>query len=113
MHHDEVSHSDFGTGQKKLGMYLVGVISCIILTVIAFWAVMAQTFSKFEIITIIFSAAFIQFFVQVICFLRLTAETEQGRTNIMSFIFTGVILLCILIGSVWIMHDLNYLALLR
>ena len=112
MSHHEVEQSDYGTGQKKLGMYLAGVISCIILTIIAFWAVMSERFSKREILIIIFSAACIQFLVQVICFLRLTTETEQGKTNVMSFIFTGVILLCFVIGSLWIMNNLNYYALI-
>ena len=108
MSHHEVVQSDYGTGQKKLGLYLVGLISCIILTIVAFWAVMADQFSKLEIVTIIFSAACIQFFVQVIFFLRLTTQTEQGKTNVMAFLFTGVILLSIVIGSLWIMWNLNY-----
>jgi cytochrome o ubiquinol oxidase operon protein cyoD len=111
MNHHEMNHQpDYGTGQKKLGLYLMGVIACIILTVIAFWAVMSERFSKLEIITIIFSAACIQFFVQVICFLRLSTQTEQGKTNVMTFIFTGVILLCFVVGSLWIMNNLNYYA---
>ncbi|MBV8803011.1 MAG: cytochrome o ubiquinol oxidase subunit IV [Gammaproteobacteria bacterium] len=112
MSHHEVGQSDYGTGQKKLGMYLAGVISCIILTVVAFWAVMSGRFSKGEVLTIIFSAACIQFLVQVICFLRLTTETEQGKTNVMTFVFTGVILLCFVVGSLWIMNNLNYYALI-
>ena len=112
MSHHEVGQSDYGTGQKKLGMYLAGVISCIILTIIAFWAVMSERFSKVEVLTIIFSAACIQFLVQVICFLRLTTETEQGKTNVMTFVFTGVILLCFVVGSLWIMNNLNYYALI-
>jgi cytochrome o ubiquinol oxidase operon protein cyoD len=108
MSHHEHGQSDYGTGQKKLGLYLIGVISCAILTLVAFWAVMSEMFSKLEIIAIIFSAACIQFFVQVICFLRLTTQTEQGRTNVMSFLFTGVILFSIVIGSLWIMWNLNY-----
>jgi len=112
MSHHEVGQSDYGTGQKKLGMYLAGVISCIILTIIAFWAVLSDRFSRQEILIIIFSAAIIQFLVQVICFLRLTTETEQGKTNVMSFIFTGVILLCFVVGSLWIMNNLNYYTLI-
>lgn len=108
MSHHEVAQPDYGTGQKKLGMYLGGVIACIILTIVAFGAVMLGTFSKLAVIAIIFSAACIQFFVQVICFLRLTTQTEQGKTNVMSFLFTGVILLSIVIGSLWIMWSLNY-----
>jgi cytochrome o ubiquinol oxidase operon protein cyoD len=111
MDHHEVGQADYGTGQKKLGMYLTGVIACAVLTIIAFWAVMSGTMPKLQILAIIFSAACIQFFVQVICFLRLTTDTPQGKTNVMAFIFTGVILVCIVIGSLWIMWNLNYYAL--
>lgn len=103
-----MNEADYGTGQKKLGMYLIGFISCSILTVISFWSVMSQRFSKLEVLAIIFSSACIQFLVQVIFFLRLSTQTEQGRLNIMTFLFTGVILTSIILGSLWIMWNLNY-----
>src|SRR5688572_15240772 len=103
-----MSQADFGTGQKKLGVYVFGVISCIILTVVAFWAVMTKTFGLHETFIIIYSAAIIQFLVQVICFLRLNAQTEQARTNVLSILFTLIILVCIVSGSMWIMWNLNY-----
>lgn len=108
MKHHGVNESDYGTGQKKLGMYLVGFISCSILTLFSFWSVMSQRFSKLEVLAIIFSLAGIQFLVQVIFFLRMTTQTQQGRTNIMTFLFTGVILTSIICGSLWIMWNLNY-----
>jgi cytochrome o ubiquinol oxidase operon protein cyoD len=104
----EISQPDYGTGKKKLGIYVIGLISCSILTVIAFWTVMANRFPKWEIFTIIYSAACIQFLVQLICFLRLNTQTDQGRINVMSIIFTGVILTSIIIGSLWIMWNCNY-----
>jgi cytochrome o ubiquinol oxidase operon protein cyoD len=108
MDHHGMREPDYGTGSKKLGMYLVGFISCAILTLLSFWGVMSQRFSKLEILVLIFSSACIQFLVQVIFFLRLTSQTEQGRTNIMTFLFTGVVLTSIIIGSLWIMWNLNY-----
>lgn len=103
-----MNEPDYGTGQKKLGLYLVGFISCSVLTLFSFWSVMSQRFSKLEVSALIFSSACIQFLVQVIFFLRLTTQTEQGRTNIMTFLFTGVILISIILGSLWIMWNLNY-----
>lgn len=99
---------DYGTGQKKLSIYLVGVFFCVVLTLIAFGAVMTDKYSHLTTFAIIFSAAVIQFFIQVIFFLRLNTQTEQGKVNVMAFIFTGVILLCIIAGSLWIMWNLNY-----
>jgi cytochrome o ubiquinol oxidase operon protein cyoD len=108
MDHLRANEPDYGTGQKKLGLYLVGFISCSILTLVSFWAVMSQRFSKLEVLTLILTSACIQFLVQVIFFLRLSTQTEQGRTNIMTFLFTGVVLTSIICGSLWIMWNLNY-----
>lgn len=103
-----MKHPDFGTGQKKLGIYVFGVINCAILTVIAFWAVMSKQFDLHNTLFIIYTAAVIQFLVQVICFLRLNTKTEQARTNVLSILFTLVILVSIVIGSLWIMWNVNY-----
>ena len=108
MDHHEVGQTDYGTGQKKLGIYIIGAISCSILTLVAFWTVMSGKFVKWETFTIIYFAACLQFIVQLICFLRLNTETEQGRTNVMSLVFTAVILISIIIGSLWIMRNLAY-----
>lgn len=112
MSHQSMNHHeaqpDYGTGQKKLGIYLIGVIGCSILTLVSFWTVMVGKYSKWEMFTVIYLSACIQFFVQLVCFLRLNTQTEQGRTNVMSLIFTGVILTSIIIGSLWIMWNLNY-----
>jgi cytochrome o ubiquinol oxidase subunit IV len=105
---NELDQPDYGTGQKKLGIYILGVIACSILTLISFGMVMSGKFSRGEVFAVIYSAACLQLLVQVICFLRLNTETEQGRTNVMSILFTGVILVCIILGSLWIMSNLNY-----
>lgn len=108
MHHNETYQPDYGTGQKKLGIYIFGLISCTILTILAFWVVMEKPFPKITTFAIIYTAAFIQFLVQVICFLRLNTQTEQARTNVLSILFTIVILVSIIIGSLWIMYNVNY-----
>ncbi len=108
MQHHEERLPDYGTGKKKLGIYVIGLISCTILTLIAFGVVMANQFSKWQVFATIYIAACIQLLVQVICFLRLNVQTEQARINVMSILFTGVILLSIIIGSLWIMWNCNF-----
>lgn len=103
-----IKQADFGTGQKKLSTYIIGTILCVALTLIAFWAVMDSRLERWQLFVIIYAAAVIQFFVQLVCFLRLNTQTEQGQINVMSLIFTGVILICIILGSLWIMWNLNY-----
>jgi cytochrome o ubiquinol oxidase operon protein cyoD len=99
---------DYGTGQKKLSIYVYGLVACILLTILSFWAVMANPFSKHAILAIIFASAIVQFLVQVICFLRLNTSTEQGLNNVLSIVFTFVILVTIIAGSLWIMWNVNY-----
>lgn len=108
MTHHDTEHLDFGTGQKKLNIYSIGMAACIVLTIIAFQVVMSGQFTRIETIIIIFSAAVIQFLVQVFCFLRLNTHTEQGVINVFALIYTVVILLCIVAGSLWIMANMNY-----
>lgn len=106
MHHD--AQPDYGTGQKTLGVYTVGLVLCVILTLAAFAAVMIGQFTKLQTFFIIYSTAFIQFLVQLVCFLRLNTRTEQGQINVMAFVFTLMILLCVIFGSLWIMWNLNF-----
>ncbi len=104
-HHVE---PDYGTGKKTLGIYTFGIFLCVVLTLIPFSVVMYSMFSKATNFAIIYTAAILQLFVQVFCFLRLNSDTEQGKINLMSFIFTIIILLVIVGGSLWIMWNLNY-----
>ncbi|MDR3476762.1 MAG: cytochrome o ubiquinol oxidase subunit IV [Gammaproteobacteria bacterium] len=99
---------DYGTGQKKLGIYLLGFVACSILTLLAFWVVMADTLTHGQIFAVIYGSACLQFVIQLVCFLRLNTLTPQGRTNVMSFVFTLVILVTIIAGSLWIMRNMNY-----
>lgn len=108
MGHHDMSEADFGTGEKKFGPYLIGFLICSLLTLFSFWAVMTQQFSRFEVLTFIFSSAVVQFLVQVIFFLRLTTQTPQGKMNIMTLLFTGVILVTLFLGTLVIMWSLNY-----
>ena len=97
-----------GLGKKKLGIYLIGLLLCIILTLLAFGLVLYPFFPKQETLVLIYLCALAQFFTQTICFLRLTTETEQGLNNILSFIFTIFVLITFIAGSCWIMLSLNY-----
>lgn len=108
MGHHATHQPDFGTAQKKLGIYFIGLVACTILTLLSFWAVMSGHFGRIETFIIIYASACVQFVVQLVCFLRLNTQTEQSRTNVMSLVFTGVILTSIIVGSLWIMANLNY-----
>ena len=79
-----------------------------ILTLIPFGAVMYHWFSHNVTFALLVIAAILQFLVQVICFLRLNTQSEQGWTNVLSFVFAIIVLLVVVGGSLWIMSNLNY-----
>jgi len=99
---------DYGTGEKTLGIYVLGFALCIILTLIPFGAVMHPELTAIPTLTIIYVSAILQFLVQVICFLRLNYSSKQARMNTLSFILSIFILFVIVAGSLWIMWNLNY-----
>ena len=99
---------DYGMQSKSFSVYFSGFLLCIILTLIPFYAVMHKVTSKPYLWVILFVTAFIQFLVQVVCFLRLKSSTNQGMINILSFLFTGIVTFIVVGGSIWIMANLNY-----
>lgn len=97
----------YGTGKKKLSVYVFGMFLCVVLTLIPFLTLMYASLSDALKVLIISVSAFLQFLVQVICFLRLNAQNEASRMNLWSFVFVLVILVVLIGSSVWIMESLH------
>lgn len=108
MEHVETHQPDYGTGQKTLSVYLWGLLICSVLTLFSFGIVMHGSFSKITTFILIFISALVQFVTQVICFLRLNVQTTQSKANVLSLLFTIVVLITIVAGSLWIMWNLDY-----
>ena len=95
MSHTNHSSIDYGTGRKKLSVYLIGIVLCVVLTLIPFYLLMHSPLAQGTTLIAIYALAVLQFIVQVVCFLRLNAQTPQAQTNLMAFWFTIVILLVV------------------
>lgn len=100
------SHGDtHGHGSRR--GYLVGTILSILLTAFPFWLVMSGAIADKQVTAIlIFAMALIQIVVHVLCFLHLDTRSEGGWTLI-AFLFTVVIVVLMIGGSVWVMFHLN------
>ncbi|WP_353190726.1 cytochrome o ubiquinol oxidase subunit IV [Pandoraea pnomenusa] len=98
--HDEGPHS-------TLRGYATGFILSVILTAIPFWFVMGNVFerSSTTAILILFLAG-IQIIVHMIYFLHMNGKSEGGW-NLLSLIFTIVLVVITLSGSLWVMYHLN------
>lgn len=105
---EHMHESDYGLGKKRLGVYSLGIVLCLILTIIPFYVVMHKVFDLHMIFYTIYGCAILQLFVQVKCFLSMNTKTPQAQYNMMSFIFTLVILAVVIGGSMWIMYNLDY-----
>lgn len=104
--HETTSH-DYGFEKKKGHIYIGGILACIILTLIPFYAVSMHILPQGRLIGLIYVCAIIQLWIQIKCFLRMNMQTEQAQYNTMGFLFMLVILAVIVGGSLWIMYHLD------
>ena len=101
-HHDDgpVSHSTFKG-------YMTGFVLAVILTAIPFWLVMGKVLdSKSTTALIILGFAVVQIVVHMVYFLHMDTKSEGGW-NMLALIFTVVITVIMLAGSLWVMYHLN------
>ncbi|QJU60133.1 cytochrome o ubiquinol oxidase subunit IV [Sphingomonas sp. AP4-R1] len=87
--------------------YWVGTILAILLTAIPFWLVMSDALHNAQAtIAVIFAMALAQIVVHVICFLHLDTRSEGGW-SLLAFLFTTIIVVLTIGGSMWVMYHLN------
>jgi cytochrome o ubiquinol oxidase operon protein cyoD len=109
-HGDEHAHDDHGgAAHGTFRSYMIGFLLSVVLTAIPFWLVMGDVFGN-NMVTAIFvlELGVVQIFVHMYYFLHMNTKSEGGWT-MMALIFTVVIVLIALIGSMWVMHNLNTL----
>jgi cytochrome o ubiquinol oxidase operon protein cyoD len=88
--------------------YMTGFVLSVILTAIPFWLVMGNVFDKPGTTAIVILAfAAVQIVVHMIYFLHLNAHS-QGGWNMLALIFTIVLVVITLSGSLWVMFHLNH-----
>ncbi|VFP83309.1 cytochrome o ubiquinol oxidase subunit IV [Candidatus Erwinia haradaeae] len=91
---------------RNIQPYLIGFIFSIILTVIPFWMVMHALGSKAALLSLVLICAIIQIIIHLVYFLHLDRKSEGGW-NLIAILFATLIILIIIIGSLWIMWNLN------
>lgn len=97
---DDHAHGSFRS-------YMVGFWLSVILTAIPFYLVMSGTIESKQITSLVVMAfAVAQIIVHMICFLHMSAKSENGWT-LMALLFTIVIVGITLSGSLWVMYHLN------
>ena len=86
--------------------YAIGFVLSVMLTAIPFWLVMTGQFSNAATAAIIVAFAVAQIIVHMVYFLHMSTKAEGGWT-MTSLVFTVIVVVIMLAGSVWVMHHLN------
>ncbi|HET6924770.1 MAG TPA: cytochrome C oxidase subunit IV family protein [Candidatus Saccharimonadales bacterium] len=91
----------------NLATYIIGYVLSLGFTLTAYELVVHRVLSFAWLLTDIIVLAFGQFIVQLVCFLHLGLE-RKPRWKLLVFGMMISIILIIIIGTIWIMANLNY-----
>lgn len=100
-----VAHHDVAHG--TLRTYVSGFVLSISLTLAAYFMVVHHVLSTWTLAIVIAVLALIQFMVQLVFFLHL-GQDAKPRFKLGVFLFMLLVVLIVVGGSLWIMHNLNY-----
>ena len=101
------SNIEYGNGHGSYKSYIIGFILSIILTIVPYMIVVNHLLSREIMVFMVVSIGVIQLFIQLIFFLHLGTESKP-RWNLMAFLFTLFVVGILVIGSLWIMYNLDY-----
>ncbi|WP_250494355.1 cytochrome o ubiquinol oxidase subunit IV [Caballeronia sp. GAWG1-1] len=110
MAHTHSTHGDIP--HVSVRGYLIGFVLAVVLTLASFWLVMSGTFSGERAITALAVLAAVQMIVHVVFFLHVNASKGQ-RWHALSFAYTILMSLVVVIGTVWVMHNVHMLMMAR
>ncbi|WP_292033188.1 MULTISPECIES: cytochrome o ubiquinol oxidase subunit IV [unclassified Brevundimonas] len=104
-HHDDHHHGD-DHDHGSFKTYMTGFLLSVVLTAIPFWLVMTDALPAATTGLIITAFAVVQIVVHMIFFLHMNHKSEGGW-NMLALIFTIVVVVIAVAGSVWVMYHLN------
>ncbi len=96
----------FGRWPGNFKSYTVGFILCLVLTFTAFFIVWHKLFKPEVLMGAVITLGVVQLLIQLIFFLHLGKEAEP-RWNFHIFLFMALVVLILVIGSLWIMFNLD------
>lgn len=106
-HHGDAHHGHGDAeGHGSMRDYLIGFGLSVVLTAVPFWMVMTGTFNNQITAFVIMAFAVVQILVHMVYFLHMNTRSEGGWT-MMALIFTIVVVVIALSGSLWVMYHLN------
>ncbi|MCM2441140.1 cytochrome o ubiquinol oxidase subunit IV [Agrobacterium vitis] len=106
-HGHDHHHGGHEASHGSMKTYMIGFILSVILTSIPFYLVMSGSLTNKALLAgIVMGLGAIQVVVHMIYFLHMNTKSEGGW-NMMALIFTIIVVVIALSGSLWVMHHLN------
>ncbi|AZO56363.1 MULTISPECIES: cytochrome o ubiquinol oxidase subunit IV [unclassified Mesorhizobium] len=106
-HAEEHGHAHGGAAHGSFRNYLIGFVLSVILTAIPFWLVMSGVIDDKQATAIVIMAfAVVQIVVHMVFFLHMNTASEGGW-SMLALIFTLILVVIVLTGSLWVMYHLN------
>ncbi|SMH31514.1 cytochrome o ubiquinol oxidase subunit IV [Mesorhizobium australicum] len=103
----DAGHGEDGHAHGSLRGYLIGFFLSVVLTAVPFWLVMGDVLDSKQLTGfIVMALAVVQIVVHMVYFLHMDTRSEQGWT-MMALIFTLIVVVIALSGSLWVMYHLN------
>jgi cytochrome o ubiquinol oxidase operon protein cyoD len=109
-----MSAHEAGHGQADGGVhltlrgYVTGFVAAVILTAIPFCLVMGRAFGSSGVTAaVILAIAAVQIVVHMVYFLHMSPKSEGGW-NLLALLFTIMLVVIALSGSLWVMYHLNH-----
>jgi len=103
----KVIDEQYEGGNRAVRSYVIGFVLSIILTLIPYSMVVNHMAVKNTLLFAVLIFALVQFLIQVIFFLHLSKKSRP-YWNLIVFAYTVLVVAILVIGSIWIMDNLNY-----
>ena len=105
--HDHGDHHGDGHAHGSRKSYMTGFLLSVVLTAIPFALVMTDAFADTRVTAgIVMAFALVQIVVHMVYFLHMNSKSENGWT-LMALIFTLIVVVIALTGSLWVMYHMN------
>jgi cytochrome o ubiquinol oxidase operon protein cyoD len=104
-HHSDVPH-------VSAGGYLLDFVLAVVLTVASFLSVTSGAFKGESALVVLAVLAAVQVIVHVVFFLHVNTSKGQ-RWHLLSFAYTIAMSLILIVGTVWVMHNVHMLMMAR
>ncbi len=92
---------------KSFKPLIVGFIISVLLTTAAYLFAQKHLFNSWSLILMVVGFGCLQAVIQLYFFFHLGIESKP-RWNMMTFLFTVLVIFIVIAGSVWIMRNLDY-----